>query len=363
MNHHRLPNSATLIATALALIFASAASADETVSQVVPDGGTITSGTTVSADDPVQMTLTVSTGGTVTIVKRTSLTRPAPQGGSEEDTSKPKYLGPRFQISGDATIVKVEVLVDGDSLPPSGNVHPQHGRFDALLVSCSIPGRDPYSCGNGPFASGMARGDEGPDGNLRGELPGVGIGSDGVNLDFAKVGFSGPTGGGGIRGGDSLDTLLRRNTFSGFFYCSLRCTVTSKVFVSRRVQRALGLKSRIIAEDTMKGSAKGKGVNQAFGFEQPLGAGVEAALRRKHVTAILFSVTTRYNGPDGEHEVQDDSRGHTVHNLSYYSKSSRFGINCRVRGISSAELTLAARKGSTTCPDAGQDFEGPPEWE
>src|SRR4051794_29785911 len=141
MKHRRSHRSALLVATGLALTFVSGASADETVTQVVPDGGTISSGTTVSADDPVQMTLTVSTGGTVTIVKRTSLTRPAPQGGSEEDTSKPKYLGPRFEITGDATIVKEELLVDADSLAPSGYANPESGRFAAFLVDCSIPGR------------------------------------------------------------------------------------------------------------------------------------------------------------------------------------------------------------------------------
>jgi hypothetical protein len=349
-----------MTAATLALAFAPAASADETVSQAVPEGGTVSSGTVVSAGDPVQVILTASTAGTITIVKRTSLARPAPKGGSEEDTSKPQYLGPRFEISGDATVGKVEVLVDGASLPPSGYRNPEGGRFAALLVNCNVPNRPQYACGLGPFAQDYVSGGEQPDGTLRGEVQGVG-GSDGLLLDFAKAGFQAAVGG---IDRDTLGGLLRSGVFEGAFACSLLCTVTPKVFVSRRVQRALGLKSRIIAKETLTGSTNGaaKGVNQPFTFKLSLEKGVAAVFRRKHVATISFGTTIRYNGPDGETAFQDDGRGHKIHNDYYATSASKFDVNCRVRGISSGELTLTSRNGRT-CPHAGRDFEGPPEWE
>ena len=362
MAQRRLHTSVLSIATVVALSFVSVASADETVSQAVPEGGTVSSGTTVSSDDPVQVTATAGSEGTITIVKRTGLSRPTPKGGAEEDTSTPQYLGPRFEIRGDATVAKVDVLVDKDSLPESGFYNPQGGRFAALLVNCTVPSRGAYSCGFGSFG-GEVRGGEQPDGTLRGEVSGV-TGSDGLNLDFAKAGFQAGTG--GIRRGDrdTLGVLLRTGEFKGYFGCSLRCTVTPKVFVSRRVQRALGLDSRIIAEDTLKGTRQhgGSGVQQPLDYTLKLEKGVAAVLRRKRVAAIAFGFTIRYNGPDGATEFAEDNQGHRIRNDFYSTSASRFGLTCRVRGLSSIELALVPRKGHR-CPDAGRDFEGPPEWE
>ena len=360
-----------MTAATLALALAPTASADETVSQTVPDGGTISTGSNVSAGDPIQMTLTASTGGTITIVKRTSLSRPDPKGGAEEDDSKPTYLGPRFEISGDATIAKAELLIHGASLPESGYLNPDGGAFTTLLESCA-------SCAG--FGRVQVRGGVGPDGNLRGEYYESlleNLGGSPVSIDFATAGFRVVLGAHPPTidaSKDQLDALLRGEDFSGAFACSLLCTVSPKVTVSRRVQHALGLKSRVIANDTLKGSTKGtrNGVNQFFTYELPIRASVKAALRRKHVTALGVTVATTFTGPDGQKGRLSDGRGHTDNFQTFYSKAGRFGLNCRMRGISSSELTVAATKAALRaqrqgkgagCPDVGQDSDGPNEWE
>jgi hypothetical protein len=212
----------------------------------VPDGGQVSSGTTVSPSDPVQLIITAEKGGTINIVKSTAA-RPAPGGGPEEDAdaSKPSWVGPRFEVSGDATIAKVEVLVYPDAIPPSGFVNPDGGRLAAMRYHCScfVPGA---------LASVSALG-QAADGTIRGELDENFSSfrqSDGFVFDFAKLGFTLGSRAGvkpptiGERSGYKLDALLRGEDFYGYFACSLRCTVTPEITVSRRVQRALGLKSR-----------------------------------------------------------------------------------------------------------------------
>jgi hypothetical protein len=126
-------------------------------------------------------------------------------------------------------------------------------------------------------------------------------------------------------------------------------------------------------EEPLKGSAKGfteDDVNRYFSYEFPVRAGVAAALRRERVNTLGVSITTTFTGPDGETVKLSDHRGHTSYFDSYFRKTS--GFDCRVRGISSFELTVtptkamvkARRKNGGVCgPNLGPEPDPPNDWE
>jgi hypothetical protein len=347
-----------MAAATLALVLAPAASADETVSQVVPTGGTITTGTAVSAGDPVQLTITASTGGTVTIVKRTAPARPALKGGPEFDNDKGRsYIGPRFEIRGDATIGKAEFLIDDAALPEPGKLGVD--RLKALSAMCYLgdsPGGQ-QQCSDSGFD--YARGQVG---DLRADYAGAGewdlgrhgsVGAGDLLLDLVKEGFSGQ---GWLPNREShgLDEVLREGAFPGLLGCTYRCSLTGKVTVSSLVQHALGLKSRVIAAGTVNGSTvgAGRGINQYFTFKLPLKAGVVQTLKRKRVVALSVLLSGVLNGPDGEVIVAKPLGGSRQPKTEFDSRGrdGDSGLLCRVPGITSEDLMVLARKGAKRCP-------------
>ena len=144
-----LPRTASLAvlvlsAAALAMANAPAALADATFSQDLPAGGSLSTGSTVSPSDPLQLTLTAPEGGTFTIDETTAPSqRPTiPDGGTMT------WFGPQFAITGSQfQTVTITMLADPAALPPvpTWGANPQW-RQDPQKLCASTEGASPGFC-------------------------------------------------------------------------------------------------------------------------------------------------------------------------------------------------------------------------
>ena len=336
-----MPIRVLLGALILSASFVPSASADQTVTQVVPTGGTITTGTTVSPDDPVQLTFTASRGGTITIVKRTAPTRSAP--------ATFEHFGPRFEITGDAQISNGTFLIHGGQVPESG--WPGRPRIYNIAPDCRMEnsqgGTAPQKCIQYEFAGGETN----AEGNLEvrwfrpasaaygaetHDLAQHGTGGGNLMVDLKKRLFTGDW---GVDPHSSLDRFLRDGGFKAEFYCVYTCSPTLKMTVSQKVRRALGLASSTIGSGVLK---EGKRQSTVWVDTLDLAPGVAKTLKKRRVAALGGDISGFITGPDGERIKQ--------RTYDFYMEGDRQGLSCGVRGISSEELRISQPKGTTTCP-------------
>lgn len=112
---------ALLIAGALALAHAPAALADSTLSQTLAPGASLSTGSTVSSTDPVQLTVSAAAGGEFTIDE---VTAPAPP--TFKGSAPLAWFGPQFTVTVpdnegalETQTVTVTILADPAVLPPA----------------------------------------------------------------------------------------------------------------------------------------------------------------------------------------------------------------------------------------------------
>jgi hypothetical protein len=337
-------------ACAATLAVAPGAFADDVVSASVPAGGTITTGTAVSGTDPVQLTLHVLNGGTVTIRKID-----AAAAGDSRDRSI--AFGPSFEVTGDATLDGADFLIQGNELPASGRSR-LNERHDSLSVACRQENTNGLTamqaCGSEIFST-TEDGAVTPSGDVRVTLfkPGQGndhqwdlgrhgnAGAGNVSLRLSRLAFDAFVSnlGGDLR---SLDDLERKRSFPASLECVYVCSITYKVFVSPKVKRALRLSSATVASGKPRPGPSGKLYDPKT--KLPIKASFLSALKKKGVSAITLHYTWEVRGPNGEREA-------TKRPGAVYLESSagRFRVSCSVRGISSEELRVLAPKGRTVC--------------
>lgn len=354
-----------LAATTCLLALAPAASADETVSQVFEAGSRITTGTAVSAADPVQLGFTVLRTGTVTIVKRTAPARPALAGGPEADNAAaPKYVGPRFEVRGDAVLGGAEFLIDDAAMPeaPANRERLSNAKVRCLQENTQ-GGTALQACGSGGEtlkAGGTPGGDlralwwKTQDEVSRGEewdlsRHGNAGGGD-LYVDLTRAGFQSQSFL-QFRETYALDALLSKGVFPALILCTYRCAFTTKVTVSEAARRALGLKSRVIASGTIepKAAADGRSSSNRLPSELPLKAGVAKVLKAKRVTFLKARQTGSSASPDGAVD-----KNLTNASIPMSSRAGTSGLTCRLRGVSGSELLVRAKKGVKRCPNVGK---------
>ena len=364
-----------LTTTALAaLALAPGASADETYSQFVPAGGKISTGSSVSEADPTQLTVSAYGEGTITIVKRTDLSRPplGKVGEDGEDLGENAsgedgniYIGPRFDISGDASIDGVEYLILGDRLPEPG-----FGGWDRFypLNWSRCHGKRFYYPASAPYCRQQGldfTGNVGPDGNLRaakslykwnlsakekfGQNPDGGYyreDPDGnLSIDLTRLGFdegnrtSAAISPDAYGDANSLPFVMRKG-LTRYVQCMYRCSFTAQATVSDRVKRALGLKSPILAAGTMKtGTTFTRGATYA---QLPLKQDAIRALKSKRVATITLEQSGVVTDTWGRKlELKTTGRYYRI----ILEANTRGKSTCKVRGISERELELIAPRG------------------
>lgn len=221
-----------------------------TLSQQVPPGGTISTGPGVSADNPVQLTLTTDTGGTLTI---NSVVLPA---GTYRNALGPDdhttYFNPRFVIpAGGAHVSAATLLVDGALLPG--------GMYSPNVPQLVLNIADHY----GSSGTGAARADslKGPDGNLRIPLNVDQLDNDNrlgadVTIDVGRPTFGGlasfypntPV----LSGFHSARDLLAGRIYS-YGACTVFCTDKTTVTLSQADARWLGISNRVLASSPLLG--------------------------------------------------------------------------------------------------------------
>lgn len=140
-----------LLAAALTLAAAPAALADATYSQDLAPGASLSTGSTVSPQEPLQLTVTAPQGGDFTISEAASpAQRPQIAGGQ----GAMDWFGPQFAISppgagqqGQDQTVTVTMLADAASLPapPTFGANPQW-RSDPQAVCNAVQGGQPDFC-------------------------------------------------------------------------------------------------------------------------------------------------------------------------------------------------------------------------
>lgn len=326
----------------LGLVLVPSAQADETITQTVATGGTITTGTVVSAEDPVQLSFTAVRGGTVTIVKRTA---PGAAGRGWQG------FGPQFEVTGDAELGEGRFLIASAAMPGT------NGRGSNLSLICmqenTQGGTAPQLC-PGNAGIGFVSIERTADGDssllwFRPQSPAAGA----ATWDLSRHGSAG---GGNLFvhllradfDGDwhasdenSLDTVLTKEGFPlPMLYCNYRCSLTAKYTVSQKVRRALGLRTRVIARDVLV-LAAGKRPTLVVQF----GPGVVRALKKRRVAALGGRFTGFITGPEGE-RIKERSGEFYLE-----SRNGRFLLTCAPRGVPADELRFLMPKGTNTCPD------------
>jgi hypothetical protein len=325
----------------LGLVLVPSARADETITQTVPTGGTITTGT-VSADDPVQLSFTAVRGGTVTIVKRTT------PGAAVKGY---QGFGPQFEVTGDAELGEGRFLVASAAMPIP------NARGSNLRIAClqenTQGGTAHQECGNYQIG-GILKTERTAEGDfsLLWFQPASAAaraatwdlsrhGSAGAGDLFAHLAKADFDGDWDVDDVTSLDAVLKKEGFPlSKFYCNYSCSLTVKFTVSQKVRRALGLASRVIARDVLILEA-----GKRPSFVVPFGSGVARKLKKRRVAVLGGRLTGFIRGPEGERIKERAGEFYLE------SREGRFALTCGPQGIPSDELQFTMPKGTNTCPD------------
>ena len=322
-----------LVAT---LCLAPPAAADQTYTAELPAGGTISTGSSVSAADPVQLTLRVVSAGTVTITKITAPTYPPVQ------AEKRPWFGPQFDVtftpsgySGRYEYESGELLIHGSQIP-LGSARTVHLAQVGCEYFSSFYGRR-YECPGARAPLGTVT----PNGDLRvplgPEQPGpwdFGWSGATISLYTQRDAFT-------VSGGlerSTIEALLQKGALSAYWHCSYECSGTQTVSVSPAAQRALGLASPVVASAALPTT----GAMSSQKHDVPATRAFLTALKKKGVTYLRVLRALDMTAPGG---LQPESPvSHRSGTWAYSAKRSR--TSCVVI---KGELSVLTRKG-TKCP-------------
>jgi hypothetical protein len=264
-----------VLCSAFVACVAPSALADSTITQTVGPGGTISTGSSVSAADPIQATLTSENGGTYTIDKVTSQPYvPFPGAGAEDEDGDGSdargrwagvgHFGPQFVITRHAPdyedeVARLTFLIEGSVLPILGAdnnangtlINRRRSKEKGVWVCHSTRCRTVGALSYGAVFKLLPSGDVSVTNvtsqALQGERPIFHFGRW-TWLDPKRIYYYAgdrPV----PRGPLPLAEVLREGV--GFAaYCQLFCYATHKLTVTRAVARALRLPSTILAQRT-----------------------------------------------------------------------------------------------------------------
>jgi hypothetical protein len=278
-----------------------------TTTQTVGPGGTVSTGSTVSADDPIQMTLTTPDGGTISIDKSTGATRPTRASGSpEEDSGTFGFFGPTFRVArgmpGEASVSKVVLLIDSSQVPAQWNGKHKEKNLLYCLTSSSTAGQSKYGFRGSHCGSTSTLTSGGPSEYRSEQLPSGDVlltfdsltdffsSNGGVTVDIGHPNFGVKL---GYYKGDTLGQVLRNGLRIGGSSLN-ESTLSATATVSAAVARKLRLPSRVIAKGTGRpGRAPAYASLLTF---LPLTSAARTAL--KGVDSVAITVVITATGPD-----------------------------------------------------------------
>ncbi|MCU1599343.1 MAG: hypothetical protein JWO22_52 [Frankiales bacterium] len=248
------------IATAVAAVGLTAmpAAADSTlpsVSATVPAGGIVSTGDTVSATHPVQLSVTTDTGGTITINTADLLAGAARNGMGVDDHTR--YFNPRFVVPpGGAHLSAASLLIDGALVPGSTQYHGPGYQVAPQIWLNTVD--DSMPAGSGP---GLATATKLPDGNYTVPLNVDQLNSDNAQGSSLKIDVGRPKffGYGNFAGTGSLlkTGMSARDAIAGRMYafgsCSVYCTDSTTITLSVADASWLGATNRVLSSSPLLG--------------------------------------------------------------------------------------------------------------
>lgn len=253
--------------------------ADTSVTQTLPPGGTISTGSAVSASDPVQLQITAPNGGTFTIDKQSAPHRPPTGPGGSED-----WVGPGFEVSGPmGSPVTITETMFGPDIPRPGNVRNGKTGRDASADICIFGAGFPMAECHSPAAMGdpYTTGADLPNGDVQvsrqTQVPDAQFSVDAGHVPWeVESGFG---------GNQDLQTVLRKGLQVGLG-CTLLCYQRDTVSVSRSVARALNLRSTTIGSGSARGALAHIRLSRAF------------ARAMRHHGRVVVTVRITITSPD-----------------------------------------------------------------
>jgi len=289
------------------------------LADTLPPGGSISTGSTVSPSDPIQMTVTAPAGGTFTLTKVSSpssraqfsffsdgvfvgpqfrLTYSAPAGCGPNQPSN-AYCGPQasqeYQQESNQKL-DVSFLIDKSIMPRSGDAAAKYPfRYAAAWVCVTNQAGSPPHPNSSCDSAGMAgspdvTGQDLPDGNavLHDPVDNAVLllaGGDSATFDIGHQNWH-VTASKRLRGSD-----LQRGVRVGI-QCRLACTQAITVSVSQAVARKLHLPS------TQIGHKLGSADVDWRNFYVPVSSAFRHAMQRYHRVSVTVHATV--TGDQGE---------------------------------------------------------------
>jgi hypothetical protein len=282
------------LAVAVASLMAAAAPAlaDQTLSQVLPPGGSISTGGVVSPSDPVQMAITAPGGGAFAITKVTSPASRQQRSGC----CQPEWVGPDFQVTfpppgiNPPPPVSVTFLIDPSVLPLPGNQNNGATTRDATAQICESSGNCFADSVNGEtdtHGSVEANGDV--------LLVATGIQAFGPPVVFDVAHSPWHVEGGAYGQKEDLDKALKHGLTFGFG-CTQACEHEDTAKVSAGVAHQLHLKSTTVGSG--KSTFTSRNLNSIIHFSKAF------ARAMKHHKSVVLTIHSEITGTLGDKKTK-----------------------------------------------------------